>query len=117
VIEAAKEKGLLSIGCMGDQKDQGPDSVMTSVMWNMWPTVEAVLDQVRSGSFAAANLAEFSFMKNEGSARAEINTAVKGGIPEELMSTVQAKAEEMTSGAFTTPVNEKTPAGSVTIKS
>jgi basic membrane protein A and related proteins len=117
VIEAAKEKGLLSIGAMGDQKDQGPESVLTSVMWNMRPTVEAVLDQVRNGTFTAANLAEFSFMKNEGSSLAEINTAVKGGIPEELMATVQAKADEMRSGAFTTPVNEKTPAGSVTVKS
>ncbi len=117
VIAAAKEKGLRSVGCMGDQKSEGPVSVMTSVMWNMHPTVEAVLKQVRDQTFKEANLAEYSFMKNGGSSIAPFNTAVKGGIPADLITKIEAKEKEMKSGAFTTPVNEKTPAGSVTIKS
>jgi basic membrane lipoprotein Med (substrate-binding protein (PBP1-ABC) superfamily) len=116
VIAAAKEKGLRSIGCMGDQKSEGPQSVMTSVLWNMGPTVEAVLKQVKDGTFKEANLAEYSFLKNGGSSLAEFNTAVKGGIPAELIQKIQAKEQEMKSGAFTTPVNEKTPAGSVKVK-
>jgi basic membrane protein A and related proteins len=114
VIAAAKENGLPSIGCMGDQKSEGPQSVMTSVLWNMGPTVEAVLKQVRDGTFKEANLAEYSFLKNGGSSLAPFNTSVKGGIPADLINKVQAKEREMKSGAFTTPVNEKTPAGSVT---
>jgi basic membrane protein A and related proteins len=116
VIAAAKEKGLRSIGCMGDQKTEGPTSVMTSVMWDMGPTVEAVLKQLRDGTFKEANLAEFSFMKNGGSSLAPFNTAVTGGIPASLITQVQAKEKDMKSGAFTTPVDEKTPAGSVTVK-
>lgn len=116
VIAAAKEKGLRSIGCMGDQKSEGPQSVMTSVMWNMGPTVEAVLKQLRDGTFKEANLAEYSFMKNGGSSLAPFNTAVTGGIPAALITQIQAKEKDMKSGAFTTPVNEKTPAGSVTVK-
>ena len=115
VIAAAKEKGLRSIGCMGDQKGEGPQSVMTSVLWNMAPTVEAVLKQVRDGNFQAANLREYSFLKSGGSSLAPFNTAVTGGIPADLMQKVQAKQQEMKSGTFTTPVNEKTPAGSVTV--
>jgi basic membrane lipoprotein Med (substrate-binding protein (PBP1-ABC) superfamily) len=116
VIEAAKEKGLLSIGCMGDQKDQAPESVMTSVTWNMSPTVQAVLDAVKAGTFAAGNLKDYSFMKNGGSALTAINTAVTGGIPQDLIAKVQAKEAEITSGGFVTPVDEKTPAGSVELK-
>ncbi len=113
VIEAAKEKGLLSIGCMGDQKATAPESVMTSVTWNMEPTVRAVIEAVQKKSFAASNLKDYSFMKNGGSALTDLNAAVKGGIPADLIAKIDAKKAELTSGAFTTPVDEKTPAGSV----
>lgn len=113
VIEAAKEKGLLSIGAMADQKSQAPDSVMTSLLWDMGPTVKAVVEAVADKSFAASNLKEHSFMKGGGSALAEVNTAVKGGIDAALIAKVMAKEKEILSGAFTTPVDEKTPAGSV----
>ena len=116
VVAAAKEKGLPSVGCMGDQKSEGPTSVMTSVLWNMHPTVEAVLTQVHDKTFKEANLASYSFLKNGGSSLAPFNTAVKGGIPADLIMKVEAKEKEMQSGAFTTPVDENTPAGSVTIK-
>ena len=116
VIEAAKEKGLRSVGAMSDQKDQGPDSVMTSVLWNMRPTVDEVVKSVLAGQFKAQNLKEFSFMKNGGSSLSEINAGVKGGVPAELVTKVQAKEAELKSGAFTTPVNEKTPAGSTELK-
>jgi basic membrane lipoprotein Med (substrate-binding protein (PBP1-ABC) superfamily) len=117
VIEAAKEKGLLSIGSMADQKDQGPESVMTSILWDMRPTVKAVVDQVQKGEFQATNLKDYSFLKNGGSSLAPINTGVKGGIPADLVAKVEAKLEEIKSGSFVTPVNEKTPRGSIEIKS
>ncbi len=117
VIEAAKEKGLLSIGAMADQKDQGPESVMTSILWDMGPTVRAVIDQVQNDSFEATNLKDYSFLKNGGSSLAPINTDVKGGIPADLVAKVEAKLAEIKSGAFVTPVDEKTPPGSIEVKS
>jgi basic membrane lipoprotein Med (substrate-binding protein (PBP1-ABC) superfamily) len=116
VIEAAKEKGLRSIGAMADQKSQGPDSVMTSLLWDMGPTVQAVLDQVRDGKYAGVNLKDYSFLKNGGSSLAELNTAVKGGIPADLAAKVAAKQAEIKAGSFITPVDEKTPAGSTELK-
>jgi basic membrane lipoprotein Med (substrate-binding protein (PBP1-ABC) superfamily) len=117
VIEAAKEKGLLSVGAMADQKDQAPESVMTSILWDMRPTVQAVLKQVADGSYKAQNLKDYSFLKNGGSSLAPVNTEVKGGLPEDLVAQVEKKIEEIKSGAFTTPVDEKTPPGSVELKS
>ncbi len=116
VIEAAKEKGLRSIGAMADQQDQGPTSVMTSLLWDMDPTVQAVLGQVQDGSFKEANLKDYSFMVNSGSALAPINTEVTGGVPQDVISMVEAKQAEIKSGDFTTPVDEKTPAGSTQLK-
>jgi basic membrane lipoprotein Med (substrate-binding protein (PBP1-ABC) superfamily) len=112
VIEAAKEKGLVSIGSMADQKDQAPESVMTSILWDMRPTVEAVLDQVKNDKFEAANLKDYSFMKNGGSSLAPVNTGVKGGLPQDVVAKVQDMEKQILSGEFTTPVDEKTPKGS-----
>lgn len=117
VIEAAKEKGLLSIGSMLDQKSQAPESVVTSILWDMGPTVNAVLEQVANGTYQAANLKDYSFLKNGGSSLAPINTGVQGGIPQELVAKANAKIQEIKSGAFVTPVDEKTPRGSVELKS
>lgn len=116
VIEAAKEKGLRSIGAMADQKDQGPESVMTSILWDMRPTVRAVLDQVEAGTYEATNLKDYSFLKNGGSSLAPINTDVTGGVPADLVERVEARLEEMKSGEFTTPVDENTPKGSIEVK-
>jgi basic membrane lipoprotein Med (substrate-binding protein (PBP1-ABC) superfamily) len=38
VIEAAKEKGAIAIGNMSDQSSLSPETVVTSVVWDMWPT-------------------------------------------------------------------------------
>ena len=116
VIEAAKERGLLSIGSLLDQKSQAPESVMTSLLWNMRPTVNAVVEQVKAGTFEGRDLREYSFMINGGSDLAEINTGVTGGIPEDLIARVKAKEQEIRSGQFVTPVDESTPAGSIEVQ-
>jgi basic membrane lipoprotein Med (substrate-binding protein (PBP1-ABC) superfamily) len=116
VIEAANENGLPSIGSMYDQRREAPESVMTSLLWDMGPTVRAVIDQVRNGQYEATNLKDYSFLKNRGSSLAEINTGVRGGIPQDIVDTVMAKLEEIKSGAFTTPVDETPPAGSIELQ-
>ena len=49
VIEAASENGLLAFGNMADQQELGPESVVSSVVWDMAPTVKYVIDQVMAG--------------------------------------------------------------------
>jgi basic membrane lipoprotein Med (substrate-binding protein (PBP1-ABC) superfamily) len=117
VIEAAKEKGLLSIGMMVDQKQQAPESVMTSLVWNMQPTVEEAFKEVQAGSFKGIDMREFSFMKNGGSSLAEINTGVKGGLPDDLVATVTDQQKKIMSGEFVTPIDDSEPKGSITVGS
>ena len=49
VIEAAAERGIPAIGSMSDQSELAPDTVVTSVVWDMWPTVKQVVSLVQAG--------------------------------------------------------------------
>ena len=112
VIEAAQENGLASIGNMSDQESLAPESVVTSVTWNMGPTVKYVIDQVLAGSYTAQDLKDFSMVAKGGAALAEINTEAAGGVPEELVATVEEREAEITSGTFRVDINEAIPPGS-----
>jgi basic membrane protein A and related proteins len=112
VIEAAQENGLASIGNMSDQESLAPDSVVTSVTWNMAPTVAYVIDQVLAGSYTAQDLKDFSMVAKGGAALAEINTDAAGGVPEDLVATVEEREAQITAGTFRVDINEAVPPGS-----
>ena len=114
VIAAAHEAGIPSIGMMVDQSDEAPDSVVTSLLWDMRPTVDAIVKMV--GSPQAVDLGEYSFMKNGGSNIADVNTDITGGVPQDLLDQVMAKKQEIESGDFEVKVDESAPKGSVTAK-
>lgn len=78
--------------------------------------MKAVLQQVRDRSCMAANHKDYSFLKSGGSSLAEINTGVKGGIPQDVIAEVEGTLAQMKSGSFTTPVDENTPNGSIEVK-
>ena len=114
VIAAAKDKKVPAIGMMVDQKDEAPDVVATSLIWHMGPMVDAVIKQATDGP-KGIDLRTFSFMKNNGSELAELNTGIVGGIPAELLKKIEAKKAEIMSGAFETPIDESAPAGSIDV--
>jgi basic membrane lipoprotein Med (substrate-binding protein (PBP1-ABC) superfamily) len=109
VIPAAAENGLLAIGNMSDQSAEAPESVVTSVTWNMTPTVEYVIDQVAGGTYTAQDLKDFSMVAKGGAALAPINEAL---VPAELAEQVRAKEAEIVSGIFRVDINESVPQGS-----
>ena len=115
VIAAAEEHQLPVFGMMVDQQDQAPEYVVSSLVWNMRPTIEAVVAAVEDGSYEAQNLAEYSFMKNGGSSLEPINTGTAFEIPADLITKVEDRQAEIEDGSFTTPVNEEEPAGSTTV--
>lgn len=115
VIASAAEHGLPVFGMMVDQQEQAPEYVVSSLLWNMRPTVEAIVDAVVAGEFEASNLAEYSFMVNDGSSLAPINTATAFEIPAALIEQVETRQAEIHDGTFETPINEEAPAGSTTV--
>ncbi len=115
VIEAAVETDLPVIGMMVDQEQEAPGHVVTSLVWDMRPTIDHVVEEYNAGTLESANLGEFSFMKNGGSSLAPINSDVPGGVPDDLVEQVEAKKAAIMDGSFTTPIDEDAPAGSTTV--
>ena len=115
VIEAADENDLLVVGNMSDQQGLAEDNVITSVTWNMTPTVEYVVDQVLAGSYTSQDLKDFSMVAKGGAALAPINTDVLGGIPQELVDAVMARETEIKSGLFRVDINESQPDNSTSV--
>ncbi len=106
VIEAAQENDLVAIGNMSDQQELAPDNVVTSVTWNMEPTVKYVIDQVIADSYTAQDLKDFSMVGKGGAALAPINTDIGGGIPADLATQVQQREGEIKAGTFRVDINE-----------
>jgi len=113
VIDAADDHDLLSFGNMRDQRTLAPNSVITSPVWNMTPTVKFVVKQVANGSYTAQDLKDFSMMGKGGASLAPLNTAVEGGIPMPVQDLVSKREKEIKSGAFRVNIDEAQPAGSV----
>jgi len=109
VIEAAVQEGVIAVGNMSDQSADGPDNVVTSVTWDMTPTVEYVIDQVGGGTYTSQDLKDFSMVAKGGAALAPINEAL---VPADLLETVMAKEADIVSGLYRVDINEATPAGS-----
>ena len=113
VIEAAQENGLVAVGNMSDQESLAPENVVTSVTWNMAPTVAYVIDQVMGGTYTAQDLKDFSMVAKGGAALAPINEDVEGGVPAELLEAVAAKEAAIRNGTFRVDITESAPPGSV----
>lgn len=114
VIAAAKEANLPVIGMMVDQKSEAPKNVVTSLIWNMGPTVKAITRQATGGP-QAIDLGKFSFMRAGGSRLAPLNKNVVGGIPQHIVDWAAGKTAKIMDGTFVTPVDESAPAGSIDV--
>ena len=112
VIGAAAEKGLYAFGNMSDQKELSPEHVVSSPVWNMNPTVEYIVKQVKGGTYTAQDLKDFSMVAKGGATLAPINEGVTGGIPAELLAQVKAKEEEIVKGIFRVDITESQPPAS-----
>ncbi len=97
VIDAAIEKNVWAIGAMTDQNFMGPDVVLTSVMWDLYPCVKIIVQEVLDGTWTNdyraygvdAGAVYFSDFHGHDSA-----------VPAEVMDAVNAKLEAIKSGEF-----------------
>ena len=116
VIEAAVQKNIYAFGNMSDQSKLGPKNVVSSAVWNMGPTVEYVLKQVRAGVYTAQDLKDFSEMGKGGASIAALNKQVKGGISAKLAAKIRSLQGQIRSGALRIDIDEGQPAGSISVK-
>ena len=117
VIEAAKQKNIIAFGNMSDQKGIAPRNVVSSAVWNMNPTVQYVIKQVRAGAYTGLDLKDFSMMAQGGATIAPINrNVIKGGVPARLVTKVKGLQAKIKSGVLRVDIDEAQPPGSVTVK-
>ena len=108
VSDAAKEKGKLAIGNVINTQDKYPDTVVASALWNMEPTVDLAIKNVKTGKFKAEDYGVYSTMKYKGSELAPLGTFEKK-VPAALIAKVKAKEEAIRAGKFAVPVVETEP--------
>ena len=89
-----------------------PENVITSVTWNMTPTVEYVVDQVNAGSYTAQDLKDFSMMAKGGAALAPINAGGHRRHPAGAHRRGRGGGGGHRSGVLRVAINEAQPAGS-----
>jgi basic membrane protein A and related proteins len=108
VIEAAKDKKLWAFGNMSDQNELAPDLVVSSAVWNMDPTINYLITQVKAGTFTAQDLKDFSMMGKGGATLAPFH-GLDSKLPADLVKKVTDKEAAIKSGAFRVDVNEGAP--------
>jgi len=108
VADAAKEKGKLAIGNVINTQDKYPDTVVASALWNMEPTIDLAIKNVKAGSFKAEDYGPYSTMKHKGSELAPLGSFEKK-IPADVVSKVQAKEKAIRAGSFSVTVDDTQP--------
>ena len=111
VSDAAKEKGKLAIGNVINTQDKYPDTVVASALWNMEPTVDLAIKNVKTGKFKAEDYGVYSTMKYKGSELAPLGTFEKK-VPADVVAKVKAKEADILSGKFTVKVDDSQPKSS-----
>jgi len=114
--EAAMEakragKDVWVIGNMADQYDRAPDVTISSLVWDMRPTVRVVIDRVLSGAFTADNLGTYSWMTFGGSYLADFHTfgAPSAPLTQEILTTVKDWEQRILSGLTWVQIIETAP--------
>jgi len=108
VSDAAKEKGKLSIGNLVSTQAQFPETVMTSCLWHMDPTMNTVIAQLKNGKFVATDYSESMTLKNGGASLAPFGT-FENKIPADLKQRVRQREAEIKDGRFVVEINAKEP--------
>jgi basic membrane protein A and related proteins len=108
VIEAAKEKNIAAIGNMSDQSGLAPEHVVTSVVWDMGPTVKQVVSLVKAGVFSSQDFGQFSYMGKGGSFLAPYHAWDKKLSPE-IKKMVDTRKQAILDGTFRVDIDESAP--------
>ncbi|GMU71104.1 MAG: hypothetical protein AMXMBFR42_05690 [Burkholderiales bacterium] len=108
VSDAAKEKGKLAIGNVIDTQPQYPDTVVSSALWNMEPTIDRAIKAVKAGQFKAEDYGPYSMMKYKGSELSPWGT-FDAKVPKELKEKIAAKEKAILDGKFIVKINDKEP--------
>ncbi len=108
VIEAASQHKLWVFGNMVDQNSLAPDYVLTGPVWDMTPSVEYLLKEVKAGNYTAQDLKDFSMFGKGGAMLAPFH-GLDSKIPADLLKKVTDEEAAIKSGADRINIDESQP--------
>jgi simple sugar transport system substrate-binding protein/basic membrane protein A len=94
-IEAAKERGGYVTGYVGDMSGVGPNNVVVSLVWNLEPMFQKMLDETKAGKF---NAPYYRYGIAEGALQLKFNDKLKDKVPADVMKTVEQTMADIKAG-------------------
>jgi basic membrane lipoprotein Med (substrate-binding protein (PBP1-ABC) superfamily) len=111
VSDAAKERGILSIGNVIDTQADYPDTVVASALWHFEPTLQMALKQVQAGTFRSANYGLYSYMIAGGCSLAPLGT-FESKVPQAAKDLVAERQAAIMAASYSVPVDDSEPKSS-----
>jgi basic membrane protein A and related proteins len=99
-IEAVKEKGGYVTGYVGDMTENGPEVVLTNIVWNMEPLFQDMMKATLDKSF---NAPWYKYGIAQGSLDVTINPQLADKIPAEAMKQMEEAKAKIKSGELQVP--------------
>lgn len=104
--DAAKERGIKSIGSMIDYTPRYPDTVFANALWSFRPLLDAALADASAGKPVGKNYTPLSLMKDGGN---DI-VYVEGVAPADAVAKMEEVRAAIKAGTFEVPRNFEEPA-------
>ena len=103
--DAAKEKGVLSIGSLLDFTPRYPKTVFANAVWYFRPILDGALADIKAGKPTGQDYSPFSFMKMGG------NDIVfdTGLVPAAAVGPMEEKRKAIKAGSFKVPIDNAEP--------
>ncbi|MEQ1407048.1 BMP family protein [Neorhizobium sp. Rsf11] len=103
--DAAKARGIKSVGSLIDYTPRYPDTVFANALWGFRPILNAALADVAAGKPVGKDYTPFGLLKEGGSDIAY----VKGVAPADAEVAMEARRAEIKAGTFEAPRNMEEP--------
>lgn len=103
--DAAKERGIKSVGSLIDYTPRYPETVFANALWNFRPILDAAIADASAGNPVGRDYTSYGLMKEGGS---DI-VYVKGVAPAEIEAEMEAVRAQIKAGTFEVPQNMEEP--------
>jgi len=110
VIDAVKNTQVSVVGNVSIQTEKAPNSVLTSLVWDIQPTINHLIDQVVNGTFKVTDI-DYRFSSARSfSSLATLNPRL---VSNDLALSVSDRLAAIQSGAFQVVINDQQPAATI----
>jgi basic membrane protein A and related proteins len=99
-IEAAKAKGGYATGYVGDMSALGTETVLASIVWNMEPIFDRLVEQTAAGGFKGELI---RYGVREGALDIALNAALASKVPAAALDAVDQARVAIKAGALEVP--------------